>query len=347
MPPPYSPPPAMVADPTAVMGRRVVAYLIDGIIVFVLFVVLFLATANKVTGVPTGYCTDAQYELQRSGSCVQIGNTAYDTGGGANGILFLTSFGYWTIVGLIEGSTGAFLGKRIMGLRVVGADGNLAGPGRGAARGAMLLIDSICLVGFFVAAFTRPHRRLGDMAAGTYVIGKDYAGHPIGSAAPSSYIPYAPPTTQSQPTGGFAPGTYGTSLPPSATAPTPVADAPTPTTPTTPTAAPTPADEAPGWAAPTPPAEEQQQASPWAAPNPQEGQQPQPQQPQTWGSAPQQSSPWATPPQQQPAPQATPQPQPPQPQWDPARNAWIVWEPTRAQWLQWDANTSQWGPISQ
>ena len=47
----------------------------------------------------------------------------------------LVVLGYWVIVGVIEGTTGAFLGKRILGLRVVGNDGARIGPTRGALRG--------------------------------------------------------------------------------------------------------------------------------------------------------------------------------------------------------------------
>jgi len=307
--------------------------------------------------VPNGYCTDSQFNDTRAHSCIQIGNTAYNTEGGRNGVLLLVAVGFWTVIGLIEGSSGAFFGKRILGLRVVGTDGHTAGLGRGAARGAMMLVDSsICfLIGLLTASFTHPHRRLGDMVAGTYVVGKESVGYPISKApAVGTYVPYAPPVQQtppaaSQPTGGgFAPGTYGTSLPPSAPVETP---APFPTPPADTPAATTPADDGPGWAAPTPPADQPaaQQPSPWAAPTPSPQQQPQ--QPQTWGNPPQQSSSqWGGQPQpQQPVAQPQPQPQPaaPQPQWDPARNAWIVWEPTRAQWLQWDPNSSQWGPISQ
>jgi hypothetical protein len=314
MPPPYSAP-TVSGDPTNVMGRRIFSHIVDLILLAVIVAVLFFATANKIENVPTGYCTDSQFSSQRTHSCVQFGNTAYELDSGRTGGGLALSLGYWTLVGMIEGATGAFLGKRMLGLRVVNGQGNLAGTGRGAARGALMIIDStFCfLIGLITASVTHPHRRIGDMAAGTFVVAKESMGRPIPTAS-ASYIPYAPaPQQQHQqqpaPTagGGFAPGTYGTSLPPSAS---------------------TPAPAQPAWGT-TP-----QAAEPAAQPQPELQAQPEAQ-----------AQPAVTEPQVQ-SPPAAAAPQPPQPQWDPARNAWIVWDPSRGQWLQWDAAKSQWGPIS-
>lgn len=295
-PPPYTPPAAALADPTAVMGRRVVAHLIDLILISALGAVLFFATADKITGVPEGYCTESQYSPQRTRSCVQIGDTAYQLGGGRNASNLLYIGGAWTLVGLIEGATGAFIGKRLLGLRVVGADGNLAGAGRGAVRGVMMLVDLTCFaIGLFIAAFTKPHRRLGDMVGGTYVVGKDSVGRPIpGSPASGSYVPYAPPMQSpgagAGTGGGFTPGTYGTSLPPSAPAPTPQSQEPAQSEPQHPTA----------WGTPPEPAPQAQPAQPA-----QPAQQPQPQ----WDQA---RNAWIV--------------------WEPTRGQWLQWDATTSQW---------------
>jgi uncharacterized RDD family membrane protein YckC len=75
---------------------------------------------------------------------------------------------YW----LLEGAFGATLGKAIVGVRVSRKEGGVPGMGSSAIRNAFRLIDALplYLIGFFVAAFSRGRRRLGDYAAGTVVL---------------------------------------------------------------------------------------------------------------------------------------------------------------------------------
>ena len=75
---------------------------------------------------------------------------------------------YW----LQEGAFGATMGKAIIGLRVTRPDGSVPGLGSSAIRNAFRLVDGLPLYmpGFFVAAFTRGRRRLGDFAAKTFVL---------------------------------------------------------------------------------------------------------------------------------------------------------------------------------
>jgi uncharacterized RDD family membrane protein YckC len=54
--------------------------------------------------------------------------------------------------------------------------------GRAFVRTLLLIIDTIsCIlpIGLWVAIFSRGHRRLGDMAANTYVVKARYAGQPV------------------------------------------------------------------------------------------------------------------------------------------------------------------------
>ncbi len=74
---------------------------------------------------------------------------------------------------LLEGAFGATMGKAIIGVRVTRYDtGAVPGLGSSAVRNALRLIDSLAfyLVGFFVAAFSRARRRIGDYAANTVVL---------------------------------------------------------------------------------------------------------------------------------------------------------------------------------
>ncbi|HVJ95475.1 MAG TPA: RDD family protein [Acidimicrobiia bacterium] len=185
-PPAYAPPPR---DPTAVMGRRVVAYLIDFALVTSIEIALLAATKDRTfTGIPSGFsdaCRVIRDESDFSGQCLQLGSRAWTWTTGA----FILALGLATLVGLLNNvilqtATGASIGKMIMGLRVVTADGETAGLGRQFGRWMMLIVDAgLCFVGFFVAAFTHPHRRLGDSVASTYVVAVADTGRPLEFAA--------------------------------------------------------------------------------------------------------------------------------------------------------------------
>ena len=83
----------------------------------------------------------------------------------------------WMFLGLLafsyaEGVWGATPGKKLMGLRVVGMDGEPCGFGRALIRNVLKLADGFFNfnVGLLLAALTDTRQRLGDMAARTIVI---------------------------------------------------------------------------------------------------------------------------------------------------------------------------------
>jgi uncharacterized RDD family membrane protein YckC len=103
----------------------------------------------------------------------------------------------WTLVGLSVGATlllaflyhwlqegafGATMGKAIVGVRVTRQDGSVPGLGSSAIRNAFRLLDALpfYVIGFFVATFSRGKRRIGDYAAGTFVL--EHAS-PVGERA--------------------------------------------------------------------------------------------------------------------------------------------------------------------
>jgi uncharacterized RDD family membrane protein YckC len=86
-------------------------------------------------------------------------------------VVFLTAWGYF-IVGEVFGN-GRTWGKRWMGLRVVRDDGSRVRAGDSIIRNLLRIADALpgnYTVGMFAILFTRQHKRLGDMAAGTVVI---------------------------------------------------------------------------------------------------------------------------------------------------------------------------------
>lgn len=140
---------AGVDTASEVIGRRVGAALLDFVPLAVLFVVLGLLIGDS----------------KSSG-----GEVSVNLNGGAAVVFFALALLYYFAC---EATTGQTIGKRALGLRVVGPDGGPAGAGRIAARTALRVIDilpAFYLVGFISVLVTGTRRRLGDLAAGTDVI---------------------------------------------------------------------------------------------------------------------------------------------------------------------------------
>lgn len=250
-------------DPTAVMGRRIVAYLIDGIVgIALLAAVVMPLFANKIdstsfetdTGA-SAFCenindeTFSEFESTDTGTrnelpadssfCLNVNDTAYVIRGDDANSVFgqLTIWSYLT-AGLntiiLQGLTGATVGKFLLGLRTVKEDGTRAGIGWNFLRQLVGVVDAFCcgIVGLLVATNSKGHRRIGDMAASTYVVRKSAMGSPIQvpGVAPTVYAPPAgawnqAPGAGSWPTPTAGPSTWGPA--PGATPAAPDADGPT------------------------------------------------------------------------------------------------------------------------
>ena len=77
---------------------------------------------------------------------------------------------YW----LLEATRGQTVGKMIVGLRVVRADGTPLSYGPAALRTVLRIVDGMFfyLVAFIVVLSSQRGQRIGDMAAGTLVVRK-------------------------------------------------------------------------------------------------------------------------------------------------------------------------------
>jgi uncharacterized RDD family membrane protein YckC len=174
-------------DPTAVMGRRYGAFFIDALICTVVFLLLFFAFATERTPAETLRLPGCHLEVNDSSrvqcnnrAVLQINNTVYEANGGAFfGLAILFTFLYFAVV---EGLLGGSLGKQLTGTRVVTEAGTRIGVWRSIVRWLLFAIDgplSLFLCGIITSAVSRGHRRLGDMAANTYVVGRDDVDRPV------------------------------------------------------------------------------------------------------------------------------------------------------------------------
>jgi uncharacterized RDD family membrane protein YckC len=174
-------------DPTAILGRRYGAFLVDAVICTVVFLALFFPFATERTPEETlrlPGCHLAEDDSSRvecdDRAVIQLNDTVYEANGGAFlGLCVLFTFLYFAVV---EGLAGGSLGKLMTGARVVTEDGSRIGIPRSIVRWAVFAVDgplSLFLCGIITSSVSRGHRRLGDMAANTYVVGRDDTGRPV------------------------------------------------------------------------------------------------------------------------------------------------------------------------
>lgn len=194
-------------DPTNVTGKRIGAWVIDLIIYFVFSMVLTFAMGGGPevvseefpnSAAAAAYCEG--WELNNNGFCVHTGDSTQGTvlaveSSIASWVPWLLHFAAYVV---ISGMMGGSLGKLAVGLRVVTPDGQLAGMGKHLLRTVLWVADAftcaVPVLGGILMVTTRGHRRVGDMAASTFVIEKDRVGDPVvvpGLNAP--WVPTPPP----------------------------------------------------------------------------------------------------------------------------------------------------------
>lgn len=195
-------PPMPGGDPTAVFGRRIVAFLIDSLLLVVPALLLLSASfeyleVSQLDRDPEAYCND--YMDEQGGFCLDMSDVddrVYFSDGPSSGSTLLFWGGSFLLLVVVQGITGWTVGKLVMGLRTVQEDGRPAGVGRAFLRWILLVVDMlpcIGLVGLITAGTSTGHRRVGDLAAKTYVVRAAAAGSPIripGTASASAPLSY-------------------------------------------------------------------------------------------------------------------------------------------------------------
>jgi uncharacterized RDD family membrane protein YckC len=161
------------------MGRRIFAVLVDALVIFVmgnaLFVAAVVSTYKQVPDIQGSESVAATCDdFGDVQGCRTFGNTIY-----VSERLSLEVAPFAVVAGavllvVLQGLTGATVGKFLVGLRVVDRNGRPPGIARALVRAALLLVDTapwaVPLLGWAVAVTHPRHRRLGDLAAGTMVV---------------------------------------------------------------------------------------------------------------------------------------------------------------------------------
>ena len=373
--PPSSP---SLSDPTAVVGRRIGAFLIDGLIGVTLIFAFALATFTN-TELGDSLTAELQCEVINEFSndlCIQAGTTVYVGTENEAAIITLIWLA-WVLIStmILPGITGWSPGKLLTGIRVVKADTfEKAGLGANILRGVLWVVDAFPyfapIVGGALLA-SKDRRRVGDRAANTLVVRADSVGRsPV--QTPSAVI--APPTgaatqpTTPPPPTGPPVNNLVTASPPPPAAPSPPPPAATPPPPTSPAPPNSPPPTgAPSAYQPPPPSEYRTEPAPPVFPPPAAP----PTFPPAEEAAPAEPLPIAEPetepeaeaaPVVEAEPAATPEPEPepvPEspaemssrpgvdaPMWDDARGTYIQWDPELTEWMEWSEAQGRWIPIS-
>jgi uncharacterized RDD family membrane protein YckC len=129
------------------LGRRIVAGIIDLVVLFIIFFIIGLLFGDSDTS-----GDGASFEL--SGLPALLG--------------FVVAFGYYFVM---EATSGQTLGKKVMGIKVVALDGPFSW-GKSAIRTILRIVDGFFfyVVAVIVIAISKRGQRIGDMAAGTIVV---------------------------------------------------------------------------------------------------------------------------------------------------------------------------------
>jgi uncharacterized RDD family membrane protein YckC len=196
--------------PTQVVGRRVAAFIIDGLILAVISAIGWFALTKNVS---PGGCIGGGVEI--NGKC-----RGFEAGSSNRAIwIAINTIASIGILWVMQGLTGKTPGKAMMGIQVVNAEGRPPGIGRAALRSILWIIDDFpyivpFLTGFITALTSQRNQRVGDMVASTFVVDKNAAGSPAGQVgagqfggaapygAPPPSGPPAPAPASSPPPGG-------------------------------------------------------------------------------------------------------------------------------------------------
>lgn len=158
-PSPEPPPPGPEGPPSpsvtiARMGDRLLALVLDSILIIAAFVVSGMWAAVRWGGV-----TENGFSLVGIPAAIALLATA-----------LFGFFYHW----LMEGMFGATLGKLILGIRITALSGERCGMKRALVRTLLRIIDGLFfyLVGFVVALCSKERQRIGDHVAKTRVVKK-------------------------------------------------------------------------------------------------------------------------------------------------------------------------------
>ncbi len=183
--------PATQIDPTDVMDKRVGAFFIDLAIVLAAFLVPFIALGESVE--VAGLDADPEIKFEGGQVGVFSGDNVFVFDTWEFWLIVLLGFGTGIVIHwIVAGVKGVTPGKLAVGIVVVDEQGQIPGVPKAIIRNLLYVVDAApyfvpYLVGLVVALTQKGHRRVGDMAAKTYVVDRTWAGYPVPVAKAAAY----------------------------------------------------------------------------------------------------------------------------------------------------------------
>jgi uncharacterized RDD family membrane protein YckC len=177
--------------PTQVVGRRVVATIIDSLILTAIVVGAWFALTKQVPGI----CPIGGGGIEIGDNC--RGFSAASADAWRQTLWFvIIAVALLVMLVLLPGLKGTTPGKSAVGIRIVKDDGSNPGIGRALVRAIFWAIEG-WLIALIVALVTERNQRVGDLVASTYVVDKSasaqFGGHGLGvTAGAGGYVPSAP-----------------------------------------------------------------------------------------------------------------------------------------------------------
>jgi len=174
-------------DPTDCVGPRVAANVIDTVILIIPQIALMV---GLLWGPLTEFFQQASRRPARGASPPMLGANFWVLYFAAIGLTWLVQFTYYFISERVwQGSPG----KLMLGLRVVRANGYAPiSWGQSAGRNALRVLFDASWIALILVLVTKGHRRVGDMAAHTLVIRKEWVGRFAEIWPPSGFPPWEP-----------------------------------------------------------------------------------------------------------------------------------------------------------
>ena len=168
--------PSARPDQTRVVLRRCAAYVVD-VLLLALSLVIVIWVTGDVRRVPN--CD----HIPKGRACFAYKSDALLVNSRA-----LVLFGIALVVMVVlviivpQAIAGTSIGKALFGIRVVRRDGNPPGAVRSTVRLLCWAVDGLVLllpVALWSVVFSPGHRRVGDFAAGTFVVRRRATGAPV------------------------------------------------------------------------------------------------------------------------------------------------------------------------
>jgi uncharacterized RDD family membrane protein YckC len=156
--------------------RRCAAWFIDALCLVLVLVVVVWVTGDveRVANCDT---------IPKGRACFAYGDNALLVNSRALVWFFLSLAAMVALVYVLpQALVGATAGKTVLDIRVVRRDGSPPGGVRSLIRVVAWVVDGIFLivpVALWAAIITPGHRRVGDLAAGTFVVRRHAKGRPV------------------------------------------------------------------------------------------------------------------------------------------------------------------------